>query len=242
MPTSGSASARPRWKNCSPMPVSRRPTLRSWTRNPKGRSSRRCWRWHTKQPSFPSARSDRSASRGGRQPVAPHHLADRGQIRWTAGRGPHHLRDLTKIGRPENARRDDGKRACALLTKIVEAVHRASRNREHVARANLGALSLDRESHHALEPIDCLFVGIVRVRSRQFATCCHLELEHCESARRVFPFEQEPDFERTNPDLFGHLFSPFCCFITVPVRSGSAPFRAKIAHSRYFLPATLVMP
>jgi hypothetical protein len=91
--------------------------------------------------------------------VAPHDLAQRGEVRWAAGRGVEDRSDLAEEVGAEDAGGDDRERPGVALAGVVEVVDGAAGDEERLARADLGRRALDRPGEDALEPVDRLPVA-----------------------------------------------------------------------------------
>jgi hypothetical protein len=84
--------------------------------------------------------------------VAAHDLAERGEVRWAAGRGVEDRSDLAEEVGAEDAGGDDCERPGIALAGVVEVVDGAAGDEERLARADLGRRALDRPGEDASSP------------------------------------------------------------------------------------------
>jgi hypothetical protein len=85
--------------------------------------------------------------------------------------------------------------------KIVEAMHGAAGNHEDPAWAYLRDLSFDGEGEYAFEAIGGLFVAIVAMGTRDFASGSHVELEHGDGIVCFVPLSEVADSDASHSDL-----------------------------------------
>jgi hypothetical protein len=97
---------------------------------------------------------------------------------------------------------------CSIVDKAprhgagVEAVDHAARNAERLARADVGLLSIQRQSEHPSEPVDRLLVTVMTVRRRYLRSGRNVELENGDGPSRRLAFEQESNRQTPDSDLF----------------------------------------
>src|SRR5829696_5685313 len=104
---------------------------------------------------------------------------------------------------------------------IVEAVDDSTRDEEHLTRADLGLLSVERPGQHALKPVDRLLITVMAVCGRHSGCGWDVELEDCDRTSRLLPFEPKSDRNLPDPDLFRHrgLLSPLLLSVSEPYPS-----------------------
>ncbi len=86
--------------------------------------------------------------------------------------------------------------------KVIEAVNRSSRDAQYLTWTDLFTLSIHRKSHHTLDAVSCLLIGIMRVCNRNLASGSYVKLKHRQRAARVFPLEQESYPQFADSDFF----------------------------------------
>jgi hypothetical protein len=69
--------------------------------------------------------------------VSAHHLAECGEIGWTAGAGGEQLADLAEVGRAEYARRRDREERRVDVAVVLKSVDLASLHAHGLARPHL---------------------------------------------------------------------------------------------------------
>ena len=133
------------------------------------------------------------------EPVSAHDLAQRGEIRRTAGRSAEDVRDLAEVVSTQDAGGDDRKLPCVDIAHVVELVDDASGDDERLARTDVGANTFDRPLHDTLEPIDRLLVRVVAVSSGDLRAGGNFELEHRDRSVRLLALDQEPNRQLPPP-------------------------------------------
>jgi len=150
-------------------------------------------------------------------------MRGRGQRHTMTAKNVHHFRaigraaaggvdyfgGLAEVRGPHNRRGYDGELFHILVSEIIEAVHRASRDAECLPGTNLDGRAVNRPGKDALNTVEDLLVGVVLVgRRRQLLPGGDENLEHRHAAVGIIARQQEPDPERTNLDgLFRRIES-----------------------------------
>ena len=88
--------------------------------------------------------------------MASHHFADRCGVGGAALRGPQHGSHITQVPRAEDAGGDDRERLRVELMIVVEAVDEPATDAQHLARADVGLLSVERPAQNSLQPVERL--------------------------------------------------------------------------------------
>ena len=103
----------------------------------------------------------------------------------------------------------DGELFHILAAEIVEAVHGASGNAQHLSGTNLDGCAVYRPGKHALDAVEDLLVGVVLMgRRRQLLPDRDENLEHRDASAGIIAGKQKSDPERTNLDgLFRRIGS-----------------------------------
>src|SRR5215208_619341 len=136
------------------------------------------------------------------EPVASHHFADRCGVWRTAGCCLEDLGHIAEVPRTEDAGGDDREHLRVGLMIVVEAVDDPATDAQHLARAYLGLLSVERPAQRAFEPVDRLLITVMAVRARHPGSGCDVELEDCDGTSGRLALEPESDRQAPDPDLF----------------------------------------
>src|SRR5690349_340587 len=75
---------------------------------------------------------------------------------------------------------------------------------EHLIRADVDGRAVHRPGEQAFEAVDRLLVAVVAVGGSDLHAGRHVELEHGDRPAGLLAFDQEPDRQRADLDLFAH--------------------------------------
>src|SRR4029453_15308921 len=136
---------------------------------------------------------------------------DCSHARWAAGSRGGESRQLAEVFGAQHAWGDHRKHCGIGAARVVKPVEGAASNAQHLTWADIVYATVDRPRQHALEAVDCLLVGVVAMGNGHTGVGGHVKFEHRQRAGCGGAFEQEPDFERPDPDVLSranHLVPP----------------------------------
>src|SRR5215203_695738 len=154
--------------------------------------------------------------------VASHHFADRCGVWRAAGCRLEDVGHIAEVVGAEDAGGDDREHLRVGLMIVVEAVDHPARDAQHIARADVDPLSVERPAQHAFEPVDRLLITVMAVRARHPGSGRDVELEDRDGTSRRLALEPESDRHPPDPDLF------------VWHRHHESPFRSQVLPRGYF--------
>jgi hypothetical protein len=99
-----------------------------------------------------------------RHTVSPKHIHHLLAVRRTSCGGADYFRSFSEIRWSHDHWRYNGELFDILVTEIIEAVHRASRDTQGPSRTNLDWRAINRPGQHTLNTIKNLLVGVILVR------------------------------------------------------------------------------
>ena len=88
------------------------------------------------------------------------------------------------------------------VSVVVEAVNSAAADADGLAGPDIGGCAVDRPGEDAVQAVDRLLVAVVAVGDRQPGAGRNVELEDRDGPVRGVAFDEEPDCELPDPDLF----------------------------------------
>src|SRR5215203_343796 len=136
------------------------------------------------------------------EPVASHHFADRCGVWRTAGCCLEDVGHIAEVPRAEDAGGDDREHLRVGLMIVVETVDDPATDAQHLARAYVGLLAVERPAQNSLEPVDRLLITVMAVCARHPGSGCDVELEDCDRTSRRLALQPESDRNPPDPNLF----------------------------------------
>ena len=96
--------------------------------------------------------------------MSPKHIHHLLAVRWTSCGGADYFCSFSEIRWSHDRWRYNGELFDILVTEIIEAVHRTSRDTQGLPRTNLDWRVINRPGQHTLDTIKNLLVGVILVR------------------------------------------------------------------------------
>src|SRR5215208_5741120 len=149
-----------------------------------------------------SSRGSGAASWCWGEAVASHHFGERRRVGRAVSCGLDNGSHLAEVVKAEDARSDDGEHLRVDLMVVVEAVDDSARNAQHLARTDLGLLSVDRPGQYALKTVDRLLVTVMAVRNGHSGLGWDVEFEDCDRTSRRLALQYESNRQLPDTDLF----------------------------------------